>query len=410
MFQLRTLEDTSLRRAQSRRKYAEWRLETCKKSWQNIKIACNQAFHYFPGEKQFQPKPLIKTAELGIIVNYISGQLRVLNYYFSIVYNAGLPVDKDLNLFHHLADRMILIASLVTEDHSRLFDHRSSYRPPSEISSPELLAKEDPMWKDEHETDLSLLSYSTASKGGVNALMQLHSLMSVYLHHKTESMAADRTEIGSWLSTELLRFANRTHPAADKDNEIAVYTFAYALLRLKNLMTENRVKSLLLNLRTTNLQIRHLRNLLDPTVQTSQPNQVVRARKAITGYQIDMYRQIGDFCRQFYRCRERKPEDIAKDQEQVDKFSAIVDTLVCQEESKERIRDPFTRLVKLARIKLPFARGTQILEVAKRVYYSGDMTLFDKASLPAPVPAPTPALEITLQGRKADLRETIKIK
>lgn len=175
--ELPTPEVIRARNELNRRKYGEFYLIKATDICEKIRMATLEADMFFPGNDLFRKGPLKRKAELGVILDYVSRQLSLLNCYLLHIRGAQFPVDTDVNLFHHILDRLIIMTAILTKDYSRVHSARRHYRKSDTVPPPalfSLLTNDLSHPNDPFNVNEYLENYVAAGLKVARALFSLH--------------------------------------------------------------------------------------------------------------------------------------------------------------------------------------------------------------------------------------------
>ena len=377
--QLPTPEIIQARETYNRRKYGEHFLQKATDVCEKIYTAAVEATLFFPGNCIFKKDPATAKAELTVILDFVSRQLFILMGNLACVHAVHFPIEKDLNLFQHILDRLILMTTILTRNFSRVHTARLHYRTPADVPPAPSFSLLSTCQNAMMTHDEILETYVQAGLKVAAALFDLHEKMSSTLLNEATSAERKNDLIGSWLAKEMYRFASREGEPVDIVNEPALLMFAFwGYNDLRNDRERQRrpnVKKFLSWLEDQVILVHNSRT--NPSTTHAKPRDTARTK----ALELMMYIGIGRFGRTNYRDRLPTTEQQKKDSANIDRFDQLVEHTLARVGNKD-LPNYFTGLVKRARETLPFARPEQILELAKEVYYTGNVALFDQAGKP----------------------------
>jgi len=399
MVELPTPEVISARDTINRRKYAEVCLQKATETCAKIQMAAMEADIFFPGNDLFRKDHTNRKAELGVIIDFISSQLFVLTGHLRTSQAVQFPVDPDLNLFHHIIDRLILMTAILTKDFSRIHTLRLHYRTADTVPSAALfsLVIDPPTPNAAFTSHECLATYVDAGLKAASTLFDLHEKMAGALLKEATSAERKNDILGSWLAQEMYRFAHRTDQRDDVSSmEPAVLMFAfrgYIDLR-NNRQHDPNVKKLFEQLTDIVLKVRASKEL-----SKTNPSQINLDRTK--NLETALYFFIAQFCCMKYADRIRTPAQQKMHDEEIGRFEwAIQVELAKLDPERKDLPDLFANIVKRAREVLRYGRTDEILELAREVYQTKDVTLFQRAGKPKPFTPIIVAPQATPTGGK----------
>jgi hypothetical protein len=377
MVELPTPEVISACDTVNRRKYGEMYLQKATTISAKMHLAILEADIFFPGNDLFRKDPANKKAELGVIIDFISTHLLLLISHIRNSHSVQFPVDPDLHLFHHILDCLILMTAILTKDFSRIYTIRKHFRTLDNVPSAASfsLVIEPPTPNKTFTSDECLGTYVEVTLKTASALFDLHEKMDDVLLKEATSAERKNDVLGYWLAQEMYQFIRRSdHQDNVFENEPAVLLFAFrGYTDIRNNQQHNpKVKTLLQQLSDIVLKVRNSKDQFK-----TNPSQINLDR--IKQLETGLYRYIAQFCRIKYQDRIPTPAQQKVRTDDIERFQWEIKLQLTKLDPNTDLPDLFTNLVKRARETLPYGRGDEILELAREVYHTKDVTLFERA-------------------------------
>lgn len=342
--------------------------------------AADLAKRFVPTQYQYIQNPPNKVAELSVLSSYIAQQLNPLRTHLMFAQLGGIPVSSKLKYFHHMVDRLRLLAGPLSNDYHFLNEpHSSRPRPQKSLKfksgcifdkTPDIKTRAT---QGGYRTDLN--KYHLRANATSNILKYLCRCLTSRLVSllDTWSMAHNDEKLASWLPKYSIEILVDQHRIPDLPTDFAVLMMAVHRYPqfLANIVSSNPIP----NPAREQKLISHLRRITATSASTPTSSREIDTSRSKVILQFFLQEQSD---------LDLSSTVIARREKFIQSLDGILTWKVgvfdswLERQSETAPEDYwFSEMVRLARAKMPFATCEEVLVLAQRIDREWDRILTD---------------------------------